>query len=247
MDDRRLGMAARAQRHRRGWRLADVAAAAGVGPGVCSLLERGRVDRLSVRTARAILGALGLPLGWDIGWQRQEIERLLDADHSALASALAARLEQLGWMVRAEVSFNHYGDRGRIDLLAFHPIHRVLLVVEIKTRLVDAQALLGSLDVKTRLGPIIARDAGWSPARVVPAVVLMESTTNRRHLAELAPLFARFALRGHDARGWLADPSQDVSGLLILEKLPNGNRVDRRRAGRRRIRRARAESAPAGP
>lgn len=63
MDDRRLGAAVRARRHQRGWRLVDLASAAGVGAGVCGLLERGQVVRLSVRTARAIVEAVGLPLG----------------------------------------------------------------------------------------------------------------------------------------------------------------------------------------
>lgn len=237
MDDRRLGMAVRARRHARGWRLVDLAAAAGLGPGVCSLLERGQVRRLSVRTARAIAAALDLHLAWDIGWQRQEVDRLLDADHSALASQIAARLERLGWLTRAEVSFNHYGERGRIDLLAFHPRLRVLLVVEIKTLLADAQALLGSLDVKARVGPIVARDIGWLADRVVPAIVIRDSTTVRRHLVQLAPLFARFATRGHAAPRWLADPVDRIHGILMLTKLPHGNGIDRRRAGRRRIRR----------
>ncbi|MDQ3346114.1 MAG: helix-turn-helix domain-containing protein, partial [Chloroflexota bacterium] len=74
MDDRRLGHAIRARRHRRGWRLVDLATAAGVGPSMCSLLEGGHVDRLTVRTARAIAAAVDLPLGWDVGWQRQEID-----------------------------------------------------------------------------------------------------------------------------------------------------------------------------
>ena len=34
------------------------------------------------------------------------------------------------------MSFNHNGDRGRIDLVAFHPVHQVLLVIEMKTALV---------------------------------------------------------------------------------------------------------------
>jgi len=121
MDDRRLGHAVRARRHRRGWRIVDLAATGGVGPTVCSLLEGGHVDRLTVRTARAIAAAVGLDLRWDIGWQRQEIDRLLDADHSAMAAFWTRRLESFGWIVRSEVSFNRYGDRGRIDLLTYHP------------------------------------------------------------------------------------------------------------------------------
>jgi len=236
VDDRRLGLAVRARRHRRGWRLVDLAAAAGVGASVCSLLEGGHAGRLSVRTTRLIAAALELHLGWDLGWQRQEIDRLLDADHSALAALWTQKLEEFGWMVRSEVSFNRYGDRGRIDLLAYHPAHRVLLVIEIKTAIVDAQALLGGLDVKARLAPYAARDLGWRPRIAVPALIISDGTTARRHIHALAPLFSRYLLRGHAARSWLLQPVGAPSGLLTFTKLPSTDGVDARRAGRRRVR-----------
>jgi len=237
VDDRRLGIAVRARRHQRGWRLVDLAEAAGVGPGVCGLLERGKAGKLSVRTARAIAAAVDLPLGWDIGWQRQELDRLLDADHSLLAASVASTLGSSGWAVRGEVSFNHYGDRGRIDLLAFHAPTRILAVVEIKTTIVDAQDLLGTLDVKTRIAPTLVGSIGWErPAAVVPVIVVAEGTTARRHLARLEPLLSRFDLRGTAALTWLARPTVGPTGLLIFRPLPSRNGVDRRRAGRRRMR-----------
>ncbi len=179
---------------------------------------------------------MDLPLNWDIGWQRQEIDRLLDADHSALAAIWTDRLEKHGWIVRSEVSFNRYGDRGRIDLLAYHPVERVLLVIEIKTLLVDAQALLGSLDVKTRVVPFLAREMGWQPRHVVPAIVMVDGTTQRRHLAALGPLFSRYSLRGREAAAWLRRPSGIPTGLLIFTELPSNAGSDVRRAGRRRVR-----------
>lgn len=210
--------------------------AAGVGATACSLLERGKVAELTVRTARAITGAVDLPLSWDVGWQRQEIDRLLDADHSALAGLWTRRLEKLGWIVRSEVSFNRYGDRGRIDLLAFHPMHRVLLVIEIKTVLADAQALLGGLDVKVRNAPYIARDLGWQPRLVVPAIVMADGTTVRRHVAGLEALFGRYSLRGQAASTWLRAPDGSPTGVLTFTELPSSAGSDARRAGRRRIR-----------
>lgn len=240
MDDRRLGMAVRDRRHRRGWRLVDLASAAGVGPGVCGLVERGQVARLTVRTARAIAAAVDLPLTWDIGWQRVEVDRLLDADHAALGASIAEALTSDGWEVRAEVSFNHFGDRGRIDLLAWHPIERVLLVIEVKTTLVDAQQTQGSLDVKARVARYVVAELGWPPPdRVVPALFIAEGRTARRHVERLAALFARYDCRGASARSWLRAPSRIVGGLLRFVPLPSGNGVDLRLAGRRRVRRSR--------
>ena len=37
-----------------------------------------------------------------------------------------------GWEVVPEATFNEFGERGSIDILAFHPKHGALLVVEVK-------------------------------------------------------------------------------------------------------------------
>jgi len=243
MDDRRLGTAVRARRHQRGWRLADLAVVAGVGTTACSMLERGSAGRLSVRVARAIAGAVDLPLDWDIGWQRSDVDRLLDADHAALAARVTRRLEALGWAVRAEVSFNEYGDRGRIDLLAFHPSECILLVIEIKTAIVDAQATLGALDVKARVAPAVGRALGWNARLVVPALIVLDGSTARRHLRAIDPLLNRFDLRGRAALDWLREPFVlQPSGLLFLTKLPSDAGSGVRRAGRPRVRARAANS-----
>jgi len=238
-------MAVRARRHQRGWRLADLAVVAGVGATACSVLERGGAGRLSVRIARAIAGAVDLPLGWDIGWQRSEVDRLLDADHAALAARLTRRLEALGWTVRAEVSFNQYGDRGRIDLLAFHPSERILLVIEVKTAIVDAQTMLGSLDMKARVASAVARELGWKARLVVPALVVLDGSTARRHLRGIDPLLGRYNLRGRGALDWLREPfAGRPTGLVFLTKLPNDGGRDVRKAGRRRVRVREPKSRP---
>ncbi|MGQ0608590.1 MAG: helix-turn-helix domain-containing protein [Chloroflexota bacterium] len=236
MNDRRLGMAVRARRHRRGWRLVDLAAAAGVGATACSLFERGFVARLSIPIARSIAGAVDLPLDWDVGWRRQEIDRLLDEDHSALAGLVTRRLERWGWVVRSEVSFNRYGDRGRIDLLAYQPMPRTLLVIEIKTAIVDGQALVGGLDVKARVAGHVAREMGWDPLIIAPALIISDGTTARRRVARLEPLLNRYTLRGKAALAWLREPIGSPTGLLMLSQLPANAGSDVRRAGRRRVR-----------
>jgi hypothetical protein len=220
-----------------GWRLADLAVVAGVGTTACSMLERGGAGRLSVRVARAIAGAVDLPLGWDVGWQRSDVDRLLDADRAALAARVTRRLEALGWAVRAEVSFNQYGDRGRIDLLAFHPSECSLLVIEIKTAIVDAQATLGSLDVKARVASAVGRALGWNARLVVPALIVLDGSTARRHLRAIDPLLNRFDLRGRAALDWLREPFvRQPSGPIFLTKLPSDAGSGARRAGRRRVR-----------
>jgi transcriptional regulator with XRE-family HTH domain len=236
VNDAELGGAIRALRHRRGWRQADLAGKAGVSASLTGLLERGRADALSVGAIRRIGSAVELRLGWDAGYRGAELARLRDADHSRLAEWLTRRLETTGWVVVPEASFNHYGDRGRIDLLAFHSATATLVVVEVKTVIAEIQDLLGALNTKNRVAPTVARSLGWRAARSIPFLVVAATTTNRRRLVAHARLFAGLGLRGKGAVAWLRQPEGAPSGLLLLVKLPNRNGVGVRRAGRQRVR-----------
>lgn len=243
MDDVRLGRTVRALRHKRRWRQVDLARRAGVSAALVGLLEGAHADRLTVRAVRQIATALGLRLRWDAGYRGAELGRLLDADHARLAEWLVRRLESVGWAVVAEASYNHFGERGRIDVLAYHALTRTLLVVEIKTVIVEVQDLLGGLSTKVRVAPTVARSLGCRPAAVIPCLVVSESTSNRRRLSEHERLFARLTLRGKQAVSWLAGPSAAVDGILMFVKLPDLNGVGARRAGRQRVRPKRGTSS----
>ena len=248
MDDAALGRSIRMLRHRRGWRQVDLAARAGVSAAAVGLIERGEAERLSLRKVRQVSSAVGLRLGWDLGARGPDVARLADADHARCSDMVIRSLETWGWMTRAEVSFNEYGDRGRIDVLAFHPQAATLLVVEIKTLIVDAQELLGGLDVKRRIGIRVARSLGWAARLAVPMLVVLRTTTNRRRFDQHPHLFGRYALRGRRARSWLRNPGPVDGGLLITLKVPDRNHGDVRRAGRQRVRLARARASVAqGP
>jgi hypothetical protein len=103
---------------------------------------------------------------------------------------VAALLEQIGgWELAPEVSFAIYGERGVIDILAWHPATRTLLVIELKTGIVDPQEVVGTLDRKRRLGPRIARERGWDPIVVGSWLVVGEGMTNRRRVENSGGLF----------------------------------------------------------
>lgn len=229
----RLGRIARTLRVRQ--RLTQVALSlrAGVGRQDVSLLECGHGRRLRMGTAEAILSALGARLDVRVLWNGPELDRLLDAGHAALGAVVKRRLERLGWVVRVEVSYSRYGERGRIDLLAWHPATFTLLVVEIKTDLVDIQSLLGSLDVKARLARHVAEQFGWEVRTVIPAIAFGEDRTIRRRLANLDTLFDRFSLRGRACTPWLRRPTDTPSGLLWFVTVPAHRRAD---PGGRRVR-----------
>ncbi len=184
------------------------------------------IGTIDVDVVRAIFDALGAKLELRVLWHGPELARMMDEAHAVLAAAWKARLERWGWLVRVEVSYSRYGERGRIDLLAFHPALRIVLVIEVKTDMVDAQGLLGPLDVKLRLARAIAADLGWAaPALVVPVVLFRDDTTIRRRVARLAPLFADLDLVGRGATAWLRSPSLERGprGLLLFSALVHGD------------------------
>lgn len=211
----RLGRLARMLRVRQRLTQGALAARAGVGRRAVSLLETGRADSLRLREVESIVAALGGRLDVRLLWNGPELDRLLDEAHASLGTAVKRRLERWGWLVRPEVSYSHFGERGRIDLLAFHPATRVLLVIELKSELVDVQALLGSLDVKVRLAPGIADRFGWSARAVLPAIVFLEHSATRKRLVRFDALFDQLDLRGKAALSWLRrPPARTPRGLL---------------------------------
>ncbi len=236
MRDEEIGRSVRSLRHRRGWRQADLSERAHRPRSALIDLEAGRLGGLRLDTIRHVAEALGARLTLTLVSGAGDPRLLVDAGHALLQDRWKSRLERWDWLVRAEVSFNRYGERGRIDLLAYHPQLRILLVVEIKTVLWDLQALLGALDGKVRLAPYSARELGWHPRIAVPVLVVAAGTTVRRRLTEHASLFAPFEVRGRAANAWLRRPADPPSGVLILTELPDVARGDRRRVGRRRVR-----------
>ncbi len=188
------------------------------------MLENGRAPNLRLGDVESILATLGARLDLRVLWNGPELDRLLDAGHAALGASVKRRLERWGWLVRVEVSYSRYGERGRIDLLALHPASSILLVIEIKTELVDVQALLGSMDVKARLARDVGRQIGWQARSVVPAIVLAEDDALRRRLRRLETLFDRYPLRGRAAVSWLRRPAEIPTGVLWITALAGRKR-----------------------
>jgi hypothetical protein len=154
--------------------------------------------------------------------------------HDAIARVFAG-LD--GWSMEPEVSFSIYGERGIIDVLAWHPVRRILLVIELKTELVDVNELMGSVDRKRRLAIEIARQRGWDPVSVSTWVVIAEGRTNRRAVAaHAATLRAKFPTDGRSVARWLRRPEGRMHGLGFLPYVSGGT-VSRPVTPIRRVRR----------
>ncbi len=215
-----LGGPIRALRRRERLTQAQLAARIGCSHDLISRIELDRCDSVPAGRLRDCVEALGGRLRVDVEWFGEALPRLLDARHAALQNRVAAHLGTWGWVVRAEVSFNHYGDRGRVDLVAFHPPTRAAAVVEIKPRLNDVQDTLGRLDVKARLARHIAARCGWASSGSVPLLVLGEGTTQRRMVTMHAALFRPFTI-GRAAATWLRSPALPAPDGLLLFVAPD--------------------------
>jgi transcriptional regulator with XRE-family HTH domain len=223
MDDTRLGSVLRALRRRNGWTQLELASRAGISQATISRIERGHWQDLAVRTLRRVFGALDARLDLRAAWRGGEVDRLVDERHARAVAVQADELRRLGWDVAIEVTFNHFGDRGSIDLLALHAPSRTVIVDETKSEIASEEETLRRLDVKVRLAPAIAEERwGVKPALVVPLLSVIDSSPNRRRVARLRALLdAAFPLRGWALRRWLADPTSSRP-LGALRFLPIG-------------------------
>ena len=242
MDDQRIGRALRALRVRRRLRQSDVAALAGVSRRAIGELERGDLAGQRLEVLRAVAVALDATVDLGIRWNGADLDRLLATGHAALHEAVGGFLADFpGWDAEGEVTFAIYGERGVIDILAWHAPTRSLLIVELKTALGDPQELASTMDRRVRLGKRIAAERGWDPLSVSSWVVFAESPTNRRHVARHGVLLrGRWPAGGRELREWLRAPRESIHALSFFSEVRGGNRIGPT-VSVRRVRRRAAE------
>jgi transcriptional regulator with XRE-family HTH domain len=218
MEDQRIGSMLRAIRIRKRWRQSDLAARARVSRWMVLRIEHGRLATVPIGKLRAVAAALDARIDAVVRWQGGDLPRLLGARHSRMHEAMARFFGDLpDWTAEPEVSFSIYGERGIVDILAWHPSRRILLVIELKTEIVDVNELLGTLDRKRRLAVDIARSRGWRPLAIATWVVVANGRSNRRAIAEhAAVLRAKLPTDGRAIRAWLRDPTGSVNALSFM-------------------------------
>jgi len=228
MDVIRLGLGYRALRHRRRLTQAQLGARARVSASVICRIERGHADRVALHTLVRVATSLDARIDLRLLWQGEGLDRLLDARHARLVDLVLSILSSNDWEVATEVSFNIYGERGSIDILAFHPATGSLLVIEVKSVVPDMQSMLAGLDRKGRLARDIGRERGWRVSSVSKVLILPDDRTARRRVEEHAATF-RTALpsRTIEVHRWLKDPTGSIHGVMFLSDLPQA--VTRRR------------------
>lgn len=200
--------------------------AAGVSQSLVSDVERGHLERIAIGTIHDLAAAVDARAAIGLSWRAGDLDRLTDERHAVLAEAVARLLRALGWDVHAEVTYSIDGERGSIDLLAWHAGTRSLLVVEIKTELTSVEATLRAHDAKHRLAHVIAGRYGWRPATVSRLIVLPDGSTARRRVHRLAaivgPTMVTDAWR---IRAWLRSPSGTIDGAWVVSDIAGAGAI----------------------
>lgn len=232
MDAARLGRSVRALRLRRGWSQARLGSASGLSRATVSRVETGDVRELRLDTFVRLAAALDARVDVLLRWRGEGLDRLLDPAHAALVEGTVALLARAGWDTAVEVTFARYGERGSIDVMAWHGPTRTLVVVEVKSTVPDLQSMLSTLDRKARLAPSIARERGWDEPSVVGRLLVLPATrtVERRLAAHRAMLGAALPDRGPAVRSWIGRTrTGPPSGILVLP--PDAREASGRRSG----------------
>ena len=171
--------------------------------------------------AFATLHAVGLALGADVEllvrWHGEALDRLLDEAHAAVVDAVVRMFRDAGWEVAIEASFAVGGERGSIDVFAWHPATEIVAVVEVKSVIPDSQATLFGLDRKVRVAPIVARERGWTCRGVARVLVVGEGRTSRRRVERHSETFeAALPTRGRAFARWLVAPTLPPPAALVF-------------------------------
>lgn len=258
MGDQQVGALFRAVRIRGRKRQADVAREAGVARWRVSAIERGHFDAIGIGQLRAIAAALEIRVELDASWRGGDGARIVNERHSRMHELVAWRLAaSLGWVFATEVTFSEYGERGVIDILAWHAATRTLLVIELKTEIPDPAGLVAQVDRYQRLAAKVGRDRGWIASSVAVWVLVAESDFNRDQLARHRLMLRNaFPLDGRFLRRWLRDPSSGsrpdtegtgggagaVRGLSFLANVTLGSTGERLGPTKRVMRRRRTSA-----
>lgn len=179
----------------------------GVSQSRISRLENLVIDDVSLGEVDALMTALNIRywLGTDVPRVTKSSRDLI---HGWCTAYVARRLLAHGWHVQREVEIG--GDRwkGWIDVLAFDSESGVLVVIEVKTEVVDIGAIERSLNWYQREAPRAAQAFQWPVGSVASALLVLHTAVNERVL---------IASRQHLSLGFPGRAS-DLHALICMDR-----------------------------
>jgi transcriptional regulator with XRE-family HTH domain len=233
VDGFRFGRSIKTLRERHGWTQQQFGDLVRVSRRRIGRAEHGSITNLRWSELEAIARALDGQLGLDFRWRGEALDRLLDERHAAVVDAAVRLLKGAGWITEVEVTFSIYGERGSIDILAWHPGSGCLAVIEIKSSVADVGNTLIGLDRKRRLAPKIASERGWRATDVAMLLIIGAGTTSRRRVARHRDAFgAALPVPPKECLAWIRSPRQPAPRGIVFLGTPNvPARAQRRRPG----------------
>ena len=205
------------------WSQRELSRRSGVPQSMISRIESGKLADVSLATATRLFETMGARLRLEVDTPLLgDRQRQLDPAHARMSGHIARRLEGKGWQVATEVEVGGDRSRGWIDLLAFHPVTRLLLIIEVKTEIHDLGQIDRALGWYEREAWAAARRIGWRPAAVTGCLLLLMTQQNdaavrfnRESLGRLFPIRAS-ALCGI-AEGSAPAPPRGNRGLAMVD------------------------------
>ena len=184
-----VGVTVRTARLASGWSQRELSRRSRVPQAQICRIERGRVRDLRISDLDRLLVALGVRY-W-LGTEAPHIARQpSDLVHAQCSAYVGRRLDGSGWLVEREVEIGGDRSRGWIDILAYHPGRRILLVIELKTEIHDLGAIERSMNWYQREALRAAKRFGWRPLVVGSALLVLQSVANDDRVVSSSAAFA---------------------------------------------------------
>ena len=190
-----VGTTIRDGRHRMAMTQRELAHRAGVSQAAISRVERARAAGIPLARIGRVLDALEIRLDANA---RPPLaaggpsER--DAVHTRILAYAERRLRAAGFETAREVPIGSDRVRGWLDMLAWRPRDRIVIVVEVKGDIHDVGAFERQVSWYEREAWAAARTLGWRPACVVVTGLVLASKHNeaivRTHAEALRRRFA---------------------------------------------------------
>ena len=186
-----------------------------------SAVERCRVGDVTFECAWRLLNAMGARVSLSIDPPYLgDRARQRDAAHARCTTHVGRRLEGAGWVVAREVEVGGDRSRGWIDILAYHPLTGLMLVIEVKTELHDLGQIERTMAWYEREAWVSGRRLGWRPRRVVGTLLLLATHVNDERLrSNRGAVDAGFPLRAAELRHLVdgEEPSPIGRGLAMID------------------------------
>jgi transcriptional regulator with XRE-family HTH domain len=174
-----VGLAIGDVRRAIGWTQQELGRRSGFSQSFVSLVENGKLGDLTFDSAGRLLEAMGARLNVGVSAPfMADRSPQRDPAHARCSSYVAQRLRREGWQTAGEVEVGGDRSRGWIDLLAYDPRSRMLLVIEIKTEIADIGAIERTLGWYEREAWAAARRLGWRPRLTLGCLILLSTRAN---------------------------------------------------------------------